>query len=429
MKYDFGDKVKIMADKDYKGILVQSSDKDTTIVKLDSGYNVGIENKKIKNILLIEKTNAKKIESGKVITRKNLPTISILHTGGTIASKVDYKTGAVAAKFKPEELQAMFPELADIANIKSRLIGNMMSENMRFKHYNIIAKEIDKEIKDGTDGVIITHGTDTLHYTSAALSFMLENLPIPVMLVGSQRSSDRGSSDAAMNLINAVYFVSKSDFAEVALCMHNSSEDNYCAILPGTKARKMHASRRDAFKTINTSPIALVDYKKDEIKLLNKTYNKKSKSKIIIKPFKENLRIGILKQYTNMYDDEFLFYKKYDGLVIEATGLGNLPISEDDYSNENKKIFDALKQLTKNTVIVLSPQTIFGRLNLNVYENARRQQDIGILGNDNDMTTETTYIKLAWLLSNYKKEEAKRLILTNLRGELSKRTEFEEEFV
>ncbi len=416
-----------------EGHIMPRSDSNFLVLKLDNGYNIGIDKSTIKKMEEIKGNKAVKDEKiKKIVPKKGLPNVSILHTGGTIASKVDYKTGAVISRFTPEEIVSMFPELKEIANIKSRLIGNMWSQDMRFSHYNVIAKEIEKEIKAGADGVIVTHGTDTLHYSSTALAFILEDLTIPVLLVGSQRSSDRGSSDAGMNIIDAAYFITKSDFSEVGVCMHNSSSDDFAAILPATKTRKLHTSRRDAFKAINSKPWALVDYKSKKIKYLDKGFYKKSKSKKLkLRLFNEKIKVGILKQYTNMTANEYLFFKNYDGLVIESTGLGNLPVTKkDDLTKESDKIFKALEEMIKKgLIVVLSPQTIFGRLNINVYENGRRQQEIGILGNYNDMTTETTFIKLAWLLSNYSKAETKKLILKNLRGEINERIEFEKEFI
>ena len=255
-----GDKVEVIAkDGTTKGTLMPSQKDALVIIKLESGYNKAVLKEKVRDIKVIEPYHplAQKIVEESPI--QGLPTIAILHTGGTIASKVDYRTGAVTARSSPSELLEMFPELKEIANLRSRLVSNMWSEDMRFGHYNIMADAVMEEIKKGCKGVIITHGTDTLHYTAAALSFMFESLPVPIILVGSQRSSDRGSSDAVMNLICAARFIAYSEFAEVAICMHASSEDTECVILPGTKTRKMHSSRRDAFKAVNTIPWAKVD--------------------------------------------------------------------------------------------------------------------------------------------------------------------------
>jgi len=265
-----------------------------------------------------------------------------------------------------------------------------------------------------------------MHYSSAALAFILEDLPVPVILVGSQRSSDRGSSDAGLNLVSACYFIANSDFADVAICMHENLDDESCLILSGLKTRKMHTSRRDAFRPINTSPIARVNFNEKNISFIKKDYKKRNKNKKLkLMLFNEKIKIGLIKTHTNMFAEEFLAYKDFDGLVIEGTGLGHLPNEEiDEYTKENKKIFNALADMIKKgLVVVMSSQTIYGRLQMNVYTPMRELQEIGVLGHLSDMTAETTFIKLAWLLSNYKKEEVKELITKNLKGEISERVE------
>lgn len=347
--------------------------------------------------------------------------ISILHTGGTVASYYDEKTGGVSTKYTPKEILSLYPEIKQIAKINSRLIRNMWSQDMRFSHYNLIAKEVEKEIKMGAEGIIITHGTDTMHYTSAALAFALEDLPVPVILTGAQRSSDRGSSDAKLNLICACQFITNSKYQGAGICMHESTEDDSCLILHPTKTRKLHSSRRDAFKVVNGKPIARVT-SQGNVGFIEK-HNKEIEKKLKLRLFNEKLKIGIIKPHPNMFSEEILFYKNYDGLVIEATGLGNLPTTAiDKETEEHEKILEALRTIAKKMPVVLSPQTIFGRLNLNVYSNQRVYQEIGLLGNYSDMTTETTFIKLAWLLSNYKKNEIPKLITKNFRGEISSRS-------
>ncbi|MDP4012095.1 MAG: Glu-tRNA(Gln) amidotransferase subunit GatD [Candidatus Nanoarchaeia archaeon] len=402
-----------------KGTYMPSSEKFLTL-KLESGYNIGISKKKIKSIKLISKYKKPKENLCNVSKKKNLKTITILHTGGTIASEVDYNTGAVTAKFTPEELICMFPELSNIANIESKLIRNMFSEDIRFAHYNILAKEIEKASKN-SDGIIITHGTDTIGYTAAALSFILENLNIPVILVGAQRSSDRPSTDAAINLICASQFIAKSNFAEVAVCMHENMSDESCLILPGTRTRKCHSSRRDGFKAINSSPIAQV--KTDgTINYINSSFSKTSNLNLKLKLIKENLKIGWIKSHPNMYSKELEVYKSFDGLLIEGTGLGHFPInSTDKETKEHSKMLNTIKALTKKIPVAMSTQAISGRINMNVYSTGRLLQEAGVIGNYSDMQPETAYIKLAWLLSNHKKE-VKKLFTENLRGEISKRS-------
>ena len=424
-----GDRVKIVAkDSEYEGVLMPE-EKEFLVVKLDSGYNVGIAKANVKEIkILAAKKQAAKQEI-KPLPKRALPKISILHTGGTIASKVDYSTGAVVARFAPEELIAMFPELGEIASISSRMISNMFSEDIRFSHYNIIANEIEKEISSGAQAIIVTHGTDTLHYTSAALAFMLQSLPVPVILVGSQRSSDRPSTDAAINLVSAAFFAARSDFAGVAVCMHETVDDESCIILPAAKCRKMHSSRRDAFKAINALPLARVNFAERKIEFLSNDYQKKAnakeKNKLKILPIKENIKIGFLKVHPNMFSQEVSAYKGFDGLVIEGTGLGHAPINEiDSATKEHTKIFGELKELIKaGTIIAMASQTIYGNIDMNVYATGRKLIEAGVIGNYCDMTPETAFIKLAWLLSNYPKEKAKELFEQNLAGEISERLE------
>ncbi|MBL7051550.1 MAG: Glu-tRNA(Gln) amidotransferase subunit GatD [Nanoarchaeota archaeon] len=406
-------------DKKMEGIMMPSNNNDSIVLKLDSGYNLGVLKKHVKSVKVLKKFKEKKVKLELHMPSKNKKKVCILHTGGTIASKVDYETGGVVAKFKPEEILFMFPELGKLANVDSKLVRNMVSEDMRFEHYNLLAKAVEKEIKKGVDGIIITHGTDTLHFTSAALSFVLENLNIPVILVGAQRSSDRGSSDAAMNLICAVEFIVNSKYSGVGICMHKNVDDDVCWILPGLKNRKLHSSRRDAFKPINTKAIAEIDYKTRSVKMLEKE-KEKSKEKLKLKLFKE-VKVGIVKAYPNMFADQLKVFEKYNGLVLIGTGLGHMPITEiDEFTKENKKIFDQIKKLVGKIPVVMSPQTIFGRIDMNVYSPGRTLLDIGVIGNLSDMTPETSYIKLAWLLSNYPKK-VKEMFMEDLRGEFNER--------
>ena len=419
---DSGDRVRVQTKEDtFEGMLMPQ-EKDVVVLKLDTGYNMGIAKENIKSIGVIKKYKPKEAEVPKVAQDAQKPKIVILHTGGTIASKVDYETGGVIARFSPEELLSMVPELKNIANIQSRFISNMWSEDMRFAHYNILARECEKEINKGAQGIIITHGTDTLHYSAAALAFALGELPVPVVLVGAQRSSDRGSSDAAMNVICAASFITKTDFAEVAVCMHESTEDEWCLVLPATKCRKMHSSRRDAFAAINTLPWARVNYREQSVHWLNTGYRKRMPKKVSVRLFKEDLKVAVLKTHTNMYAEQFLHYKGWDGLVIEGFGIaGNVPINTiDKPTEEHKKIADAIKKLTSSgTVIAAATQTIAGRINMNVYSTGRYMQDLGMMGNHADMTAETAFVKLAWLLSNYARKDVKELYEKNLVGEIT----------
>ncbi len=420
-----GDIVEITEEKGnvMKGTIIPSKE-NVLALKLENGYNVGISSEKIKSV---KKTGAgKTVGKAKTVEIKKkpgLPTISILHTGGTIASRVDYKTGGAYAAFGAEDLFTMFPELEKIANFNSRLVTNIMSEDIRFKDYQTIAKAITEEIKKGVKGIIIGHGTDTLAVTATALAFMFENIPIPVLVVGSQRSSDRGSSDAAMNLTCAANFIAKSDFAGVAICLHHHESDTECAILPACKTRKLHTSRRDAFKAVNDTPITLVEYKTANIKFLKKNYEKADKNKKFSLKDKFEEKVGLLKTHVNIQPEVFEFFQKnkYEGFVLEATGIGQAPTN----TKEHEKNYETLKKFIKGGgIIALTSQCIFGRVHPTIYTNCRRLASIGVIFCE-DMLTETAFIKLAWLLGNYNKEETKKLMTKNMRGEISACTEID----
>lgn len=413
---DIGDLVQVQTDKEVISGILMPSKSDSIVIKLDNGYNVGIDKKKIKEIKLIKKLEEKEKSLEKVQINKQLKNVLILHTGGTVASKVDYKTGGVSSKFEPEEIIAMFPELKNIINIKSKLLFNIFSEDINFSHYKKIAHEI-YENATKFDGIILAHGTDTMHYTASALSFMLENLHIPVILVGAQRSSDRGSSDAFLNLLCAAHFIANTDFKGLAICMHDSSSDDNCAILNPCKTRKLHSSRRDAFKSVNSDLIAKVT-RAGEILELTKLHERQGK--LVLKDKLEE-KVGIIKFYPNISSKQFDSFKGYKGLIIEGTGLGHV--------TTDKQIINSIKKLiASGTIVVMTSQCIFGGVNMNVYSTGRELQKIGIIPGQ-DMLTETAYIKLAWLLANYKKNEIKDLLIKDLRGEINERNLYKEDYL
>lgn len=420
-----GDTIKLyLKDKSEKeGVLMPSHNSDALILKLKNGYNIGFKKTEIKKIEVIKKNSSKEIKLKEHPSNKSLMNILILHTGGTIASKVSYTTGAVSPLTKPEELLQQVPELKNIANISSKLVKTMFSDDLRFKHFQELGEAINKEINK-YNGIIVGMGTDNLAVAASALSFILENPQIPILFVGSQRSSDRGSSDAALNLISASYFITNSSFKGVAICMHESSEDTSCLILPATKTKKLHSSRRDAFKVINDKPIARVNYKNNEIKFFKAKEDYPQDYKF--KPKMEE-KVALLKVHVNMHPDQFLLYKNYKGLILEGTGLGHAPINEiDEQTKVHKKIYAALKELSKSTIIVMTSNTLFGRINMNVYETGRKLQEIGIISGE-DMLSETALVKLSWLLANEK--DPKELISKNLRGEINHRIEYEDDFL
>lgn len=414
-----GDLVEVLTLREtISGVLIPSKNDDKIVLKLQSGYNISISKKDIKEINMLEsKKEAKEIKKELKIDPK-LKTVYILHTGGTIASRVDYTTGAVSARFSPSDLLEIVPELSGVVNIKSKLVSNMFSEDINFSHYNLLAREIDK-IKEECDGVIITHGTDTITYTSCALAFALEGLSIPIILVGSQRSSDRPSSDAFLNLYLACRFIADSDFFGVGVCMHENLNDENCLIYNPCKTKKLHSSRRDAFRSINSKPIARVSHK--GVEFISRPHNKKGE--LTLRLFDEKLKIGLLFSHPNMISQEVKNYSSFDGLVLVGSGIGHFPINKiDEDTSENEQIYNEIRKLAKKIPVVMTTQTVYGRVNLNVYSTGRKLLEAGVLGDQLDILYESALIKIAWLLSNHK-DKVKEMYIKDFHGEISQRSE------
>jgi glutamyl-tRNA(Gln) amidotransferase subunit D len=254
-------------------------------------------------------------------------------------------------------------------------------------------------------------------YTAATLSFALQNLPVPVILVGSQRSADRPSSDAATNLIGAVTAAAKAPFAEVAVAMHETPSDNTITLHRGTKVRKCHTSRRDTFKSINTSPMAKI--KNQKITMLTEDYNRRNSTKTLdLKPEFDD-KVALIKFHPGMKPAIIDWYveNRYKGIILEGTGLGHV----------GSYCFDAIKNAVEhNMVVAMTSQCIWGRINMNVYDQGRDLLALGVIPLE-DMLAETATVKLMWIFTQTKDaKEAKKLLKTNIAGEISPRTLSEE---
>jgi len=415
---EIGDVIRITKNGEvYEGILIPRSeygDEKHVVIKLKSGYNIGIS---ITPNTKIEKTGkgAKPAFASPPLPQQNpeLPKVAIISTGGTIASRVDYRTGAVRPALTASDLYSVVPELAKIARINAQILFSLFSENITPNRWTQMAETIAKHISEGVDGVVIAHGTDTMGYTAAALSFALQNLPVPVIVVGSQRSADRPSSDAATNLVGAVATAANAPFAEVTVAMHETPSDTYITLHRGTKVRKCHTSRRDTFKSVNSSPIARIQDEK--IIMLTENYRKRNpKSTLVLKPKFEE-KVALIKFYPGMNPAFINWYleKEYKGIILEGTGLGH--VSRYCYEPIQKAVDD-------NVVVAMTSQCIWGRVNMNVYDSGRDLLALGVIPLE-DMLSETAAVKLMWVLGQTQNvEEAKKLLKTNIAQEFSPRT-------
>lgn len=405
-----GDKIRVETKTVTKeGVLMphhQFSDEDIITIKLDNGYNIGLAVDKNTKITLLKKHKIKEKKAKTIPFDNKKPTISIIGTGGTIACYVDYRTGAVHPASSAEDLAFSVPEIFDLCNVKTQVAFQILSENVEVSHWKTLAKIVAKELNDGAQGIIIPHGTDTLGYTAAALSFMLKDLTGPVVLVGAQRSSDRPSSDAAQNLIAAATVAAKSDIGEVVVVMHEEISDTCSAIHRGTKVRKFHTSRRDAFKTVNDVPLGRV---KNGNIVFNQKYRKKTKGHVSVDDTMEG-EVAMVFSRPGLKPEDLPAKK---GIVLIGTGLGHIP----------QKIIPNIKELgKKGAVIVMSSQCLFGRINMRVYSTGRDLIKAGVISCE-DMLPETAYVKLMWALGHGKnRKEIERIMTTNIAGEISDRT-------
>jgi len=401
---------------DFEGILLpraENDDDNHLVLKLKTGYNIGIAVETIENIKEVGYKEAHyKIPEKEFPTSPGKPSIKLFGTGGTIASRLDYRTGAVIPAFSPGELYGAVPELADICNLTTEKLFAVFSENMGPMQYKKLAVSVGKEIEKGIDGIVVGHGTDTMHHTAAALAFMVQDSPIPIVMVGSQRSSDRPSSDAALNLIHSTKTAAESDIAEIMVCMFGPTSDKYSLLHRGTRVRKMHSSYRSTFRTIGDIPLAMVD--KDKITPLRDDYKKRRKDKNVkILPYFEE-KVTLLYYYPNMMPDiiDSLVDNGYRGIVIAGTGLGHV----------NKPVYPAIRRAAeKGVAIYMTVQTLWGYVHMFVYDTGRDCMAAGIIPAEN-MLPEVAYIKLGWVLGQTDDpEKIKKLMLTPIAGEITKR--------
>jgi len=400
----------------YKGILIpryELGDERHIVIKLTNGYNIGVR--------IRPETEIRKLGSGEKPayhrspeppSHPDLPRITIVSTGGTIASRVDYRTGAVHPALTANDLYTVVPELSQIAEIEAEILFSIFSENMMPNHWAELAVKLSEKIRDGTEGVVVTHGTDTMGYTAAAMSFALQDLPVPVVLVGAQRSSDRPSSDAATNLAGAARIAS-SPIAEVVVTMHEGLSDDSIIVHRGTKVRKCHTSRRDAFRSINSRPLARL--KDGKLEILTQRYRERKTDRRLILREKFDPRVALIKTYPGINPEVIDFYieRGFKGIIFEGTGLGHVP----------DKCFPSIeKAISEGIIVGMTSQCIRGRTRMTVYDTGMDLLSLGVIPLG-DMLSETATVKLMWLLGQQMtREEIERLLPKDIAGEISKRS-------
>lgn len=400
----------------YDGIILPRAEKEDDlhiVLKMPVGYNIGILAEAVTNIKIKGRKEANyKIPEKDFPFDPAKPNVKLLGTGGTIASRLDYRTGAVIPAFSPGELYGSVPELADYCNLSTEKLYSVFSENMGPEQWIGTAQAIGREIEKGVHGIVIGHGTDVMHHTAAILSFMVQNPPVPIVMVGSQRSSDRPSSDAALNLIHAVKTAAESDMAEIMVCMFGPTSDEYGLLHRGTRVRKMHSSYRSTFRTIGDIPIAKVD--RSSITPFREDYKKRrNDTNVTINAVFEE-KVSLVYYYPNMQPDiiDSLIDNGYKGIVIAGTGLGHV----------NKPLYPALKRAReKGVAVYMTVQTLWGYVQMYVYDTGRDMMELGVVPLAN-MLPEVAYVKLGWALGQTTDpEEVKNIMLKPIAGEITER--------
>ncbi|WP_394334371.1 MULTISPECIES: Glu-tRNA(Gln) amidotransferase subunit GatD [unclassified Methanoregula] len=390
---------------DKKGVYITERDR-MAVIKLDSGYNIGVPPV---SCTLISRAAPVTPQQPQIVQDDKLPTLAIVSTGGTIASRIDYRTGSVTSQFNAADILTAIPELKEIANYRTIPLATILSENMTPPIWQELARAIFHEIKGGARGIIVTHGTDTMAYSAAAISFMVDS-PVPIVFVGSQRSADRPSSDNAMNAVCAAA-AATSDLGEVAVVMHGTTNDDACAIHRGTRVRKMHTSRRDAFRSLGTEPIGTVEYPSRKVTLTPDAVRRGTREPALHDALDPHC--ALVQFFPGMSANLLKAYDGYHGLVIAGTGLGHTSTT----------LIPVLKQLADNgTLIVMTSQCMHGRVCDRVYDTGRDLLDAGII-EGGDTLPEVALVKLMWVLANAPdRKTAVGMMQDCLKGECTRRS-------
>jgi glutamyl-tRNA(Gln) amidotransferase subunit D len=387
----------------------ETADPHHIVLKLRSGYNVGIAAGTVQTITVQGRREAHyKIPEKEFPYDPKKPRVKLLGTGGTIASRLDYRTGAVIPAFSPGELYGSVPELADICNLETEKLYGVFSENMGPEQWIGTAQAIGREIERGVQGIVIGHGTDTMHHTAGILSFMVQQSPVPIVMVGSQRSSDRPSSDAALNLMHSVKTAAESNIAEIMVCMFGPTSDEYGLLHRGTRVRKMHSSYRSTFRTIGDVPLAMVS--REKITPLRDDYKRRRGDRNVVVNTAFEEKVSIVYYYPNMKPDiiDALIDNNYRGIVIAGTGLGHV----------NKPLYPSLKRAHEKNIAV---QTLWGYVQMYVYDTGRDMMELGVVPGAN-MLPEVAYVKLGWALGQtHDLTKVREIMMTPVAGEITER--------
>jgi glutamyl-tRNA(Gln) amidotransferase subunit D len=374
-------------------------------LKLPSGYNVGIRVEPDFRIENFPEENPrtpaeerKTLSTEEKASASSPPWVAMLTTGGTIASRVDYQTGGVRPVRDEREILQFYPDLSEGGPVRVIPVFDKLSEDIAPPDWIRLAERVIEVFREGARGVVIAHGTDTLAFTASALSFLLPKLPGPVVVVGAQRSPDRPSSDGASNLTAAVRLARQEGLGEVVVLMHAGLSDDRFAIHRGTRVRKMHSSRRDAFQSRNAPPIGFVGL--DSISWNEPARPPSVSGWTVDGPL--STEAGLLWFYPGLTPERAAgFVEGLRGVVLAGTGLGH-------FGSTHFPWIEAA--VRRGTVVVMTTQCLEGLADPFVYSTGRELLRAGVLYVD-DLLPETAYTKLLWALGRVSEPEEVRALM------------------
>jgi L-asparaginase len=327
--------------------------------------------------------------------------IRILHTGGTFGMISVGRTKTLKPGNLKNEINRYLPHIQKIAEIDITIPFNLDSVNINPQKWSLLYQIIE-DCRDRYDGFVIIHGTDTMIFTAAALSFLLGTLGKPVILTGAQRPLAELRSDAGNNLINAIELATLP-IPEVGICFGNK-------LFRGTRTKKVSIEDYNCFESPNFPPLATIGAKLH----LNTQFFLKKPCPIRLKPLYEE-KIICLKVIPGVdpYLYQPLLASDIKAIILEGFGAGNLPDQDQRWISFIKKaIEDGIR-------IYIGSQAIHGSIDLNLYLGGKMSREAGAVS-ILDMTIETAMVKLMLLMGNYHRpQDIDRYFATSLAGELT----------
>jgi L-asparaginase len=331
--------------------------------------------------------------------------ICILSTGGTIASVYDERIQALRPGLSVDALIETLPKGLQNVEVSTKELFNLDSANAQPYHWQEVAKAIRvaHEEDPELDGIVITHGTDTMVYTASAISLMVQDFGKPIVFTGSQIPASVPWSDGPRNLIDAIRVAAFADLAET--CIVFNSE-----IHRANRARKVREGSYDAFDSMDPTPIGVLS--RDIV-----LYEGRKRREETTPRFDTRLdpQVFLVKIFPGFPPETIVMIAEqgYHGIVIEGFGSGNIPVGE-------KALTGAiLKAVEQDCIVIISTQCAFGQADLSLYEVGRAALEVGALS-AYDMTSETTLVKLMWSLGHTRDfDRVREMMLINYAGEIS----------